>query len=165
MTERRPKPPRKIRLRLADVPRHLRALAHAVDAFADEDDFAVAARSHDPDVLARVYAVERPFELLANYAVELARLGVVAGGLRDGETDATAKATFLLMRDHGVIGSALCERLIDVHDLRNELEHEYPDVRARRVYRAAREVESVVRDYFRRYLTWLDALGFDVPKV
>lgn len=163
--DERPRPPRDIRVRLADVPRHLNALRYALDVFPDEDAYAEAARAKDPEVLLRVYAVERPFELLDNYAVELAKLGLEAAGLRDANADMPASACFRLLRDEGAIGKELCERLVDVHELRNQLAHEYPDVRGRRIYLAARELDLIVRDYFRRYLKWLAALGFDVPQV
>src|ERR687896_2091914 len=97
--------PREIRVRLVDVPRHLRALEYALEQFEDEDDFAEAARSKDPRQLARVYAVERPFELLDNYNVELARLGLVEAGLRAVDDTATAKSNFSLLADGGVRSS------------------------------------------------------------
>ena len=53
-----------------------------------------------------VYAVERPFELLDNYNVEVVRLGMVEAGLRQVDDDATAKSNFSLLADGGVRSSA-----------------------------------------------------------
>jgi uncharacterized protein YutE (UPF0331/DUF86 family) len=159
-----PKPlPREFRLRLVDVPRHLRALEFALEQFDDEDDFAEAARSKDPRELGRVYAVERPFELLDNYNVELARLGLVEAGLRAVDDTATAKSNFWLLADGGVIPKTLADRLIDVHELRNQLAHEYPDVRARQVYEAAHALRAAVAPYYDALVKWLASLGFAVP--
>src|SRR5438067_5509870 len=66
------KPPRAIRTRLADVPRHYKALGYALEQFGGEEEYVAAASSTDPRELARVYAVERPFELLEKYVIELA---------------------------------------------------------------------------------------------
>ena len=154
--------PREIRVRLVDVPRHLRALEYALEQFEDEDDFAEAAGSKDPRQLAMVYAVERPFELLDNYNVELTRLGLVEAGLRQVDDDATAKSNFWLLADGGVIPKTLADRLIDVHELR-KLAHEYPDVRARQVYEAAHALRAAVAPLFDALLKWLAKLGFAVP--
>lgn len=163
MTDPRPPIPRDVRVRLADVPRHLNGLRHALEAFATEDDYVEAARSRDPAVLLGVYAVERPFELLENYMVELTERGLAAAGAREEGADPSAASSFRLLRDEGVLSKSLCERLVDLHRLRNDLVHEYPDVKGRRLYRAATELDATAREYFSRYLKWLDELGFDVP--
>jgi uncharacterized protein YutE (UPF0331/DUF86 family) len=156
--------PREIRIRLVDVPRHLRALEFALEQFEDEDEFAEAARSKDPRELGSVYAVERPFELLDNYNVELARRGLIEACLRRVDDDATAKSNFWLLADGGVIPKTLADRLIDVHELRNQLAHEYPDVRARQVYEAAYALRAAVAPFFDALLKWLARPGFAVPR-
>jgi uncharacterized protein YutE (UPF0331/DUF86 family) len=158
------KAPREIRLRLGDVPRHYKALGYALEQFADAEAYAAAATSTDPRELARAYAVERPFELLENYVVELTHRGLVAAGVVAAGETTTGRANLRLLAGEGVITKALADRLIRVHDLRNQLVHEYPDVKAHRLYDAALDLPELVRQFVRRYLEWLADLGFDVPR-
>src|ERR687888_446551 len=80
--------PPPIVIRLNDLRRHFEALRHAMGTFGEDfeaDAFRAASLSHDPAELASVYAVERPFELLDNYIVELAAEGLSAAGVAIGD--------------------------------------------------------------------------------
>lgn len=158
------KPPRPIRTRLADVPRHYKALGYALEQFESEDVYVAAATSTDPKELARVYAVERPFELLENYVIELAHRGLIEAGVITAVDSTTGREDLRSLAASGVITKTLRDRLLELHELRNQLVHEYPDVKAHRLYAAATGLLPLVRDFIARYLSWLAALGFDVPK-
>ena len=158
------KPPRAIRTRLTDIPRHYKALGYALEQFESEEEYVAAATSRDPRQLARAYAVERPFELLENYVIELAHRGLVETGAIAAEDLTSGREDLRSLTDRGVITKTLRDRLVELHDLRNQLVHEYPDVKAHRLYKAALALLPVVREFMSRYLSWLADLGFEVPK-
>jgi uncharacterized protein YutE (UPF0331/DUF86 family) len=158
------KPPRAIRTRLIDVPRHYNALGYALEQFESEEEYVAAATSKDPRDLARAYAVERPFEVLENYVIELAHRGLVETGAIAADASTTGREDLRSLGDSGVIPKTLRDRLVEFHDLRNQLVHEYPDVKAHRLYNAAIALLPAVRDFMSRYLTWLADLGFEVPR-
>lgn len=132
--------------------------------FGDDFDlelFAAASASEDPDELIRAYAVERPFELLDNYVIELAAAGLVEALVyQPGSVPSSGIAVLRALRDAGVISAERCTRLERIHRVRSELQHAYPDVRAHAVHEAAHllvvELPGLVRDY----QGWLRTLGF-----
>jgi uncharacterized protein YutE (UPF0331/DUF86 family) len=141
------------RTRLRDIPRHLRAL-QSILATTDEDRYSAAARSSDPSVLTRdVYPLERAFEILIGYIVELAQIGVEA--LEIEPRDAVRSLRTLV--DRGAVTRARAERLVAVYRARNALVHQYPDVRARLVYEAADALDTETAPFVRDYTPWLIA--------
>jgi len=157
------RPPIQIRVRLADIPRHYKTLGFALEQFADAAAYRDAAASDDPEQLVRVYAVERPFELLEAYVIELAVLGLAAAGLQSSGDEPTGRRALLLLADNDVVSASLAHRLIRVHELRNQLVLEYPDLKAGQPYVAAREFLPLLQRFVRRYLVWLKKLGYAVP--
>jgi uncharacterized protein YutE (UPF0331/DUF86 family) len=138
---------------LRDIPRHLRALQSLL-ASTDEERFANAARSPDPDVLTRdVYPLERAFEIISNYVAELAKAAVVFLGLEPQD----AVQNLRRLADEGAIARSRSDRLIDVHRTRNSLAHQYPDVRARIVLQAAATLEREVGPFLRDFTRWFSA--------
>lgn len=153
-----------IRTRLADTPRHYRALGYGLSAFEGASAYIAAATSNDPAELSRIYAVERPFELLENYVIELGRMGLEEASIVQPGGEISGRKVLRALADEGVISQALRDRLSAIHDLRNQLAHEYPDVRASRVYDAAAALQPLVQQFVRRYLEWLATIGFTVPR-
>lgn len=140
-----------VRARLRDIPRHLRAL-QSVLATTDEGRYSDTARSSDPDVLTRdVYPLERAFEIIGNYVVELARSGVEVIGLEPQN----AVLNLRRLADEGATSRSRAQQLIDVHRTRNNLTHQYPDVRARMVFEAAGILEREVGPFLRDFTPWL----------
>jgi uncharacterized protein YutE (UPF0331/DUF86 family) len=140
-----------VRARLRDIPRHLRALQSLL-ATTDEDRYSDAARSSDPDVLTRdVYPLERAFEIIGNYVVELAKSAVELIGLepQDGVSNLRRLA------DEGALSRSRAAQLIDVHRTRNNLTHQYPDVHARMVFEAAEILERETGPFLRDLTRWL----------
>jgi uncharacterized protein YutE (UPF0331/DUF86 family) len=152
--------PLDVRARLRDTPRHLRALQSLLAATNDEQ-YASVAKSSDPDALARdVYPLERAFEIISNYVVELAEAGVVEGL---GQAPRDAVQNLRLLADEGAITRTRLERLIDVHRTRNNMTQQYPDVRARMIFEAAEILEAETGPFLRDYTHWfIDKLGPDI---
>lgn len=132
--------------------------------FGDDFDlgaFEAASAANDPDELVRVYAVERPFELLDNYVIELATEGLVtAGVLEAGEDPGGGIAVLRRLRDANVISRARCDRLERVHRVRSEIQHEYPDVRSHSVHEAAQLLTAELPGFLADFARWLRVLGF-----
>ena len=148
--------PRGIQVRLADVRRHYEALAYVLDQ-ATKEQFMQAARQADPvELAAHVYPLERAFEILGNYAAELNELGLREAGLAPGDRPANLR---LIVREK-VIGAARGRRWRGILEARNELQHEYPDVRAAGIYEAASVLADDLPGYLRDYVAWMRRLGF-----
>lgn len=143
--------PTAVRTRLRDIPRHLRALSSLL-AGIDADRFVAASTNSDPDVLARdVYPLERAYEILANYAAELASVSLETAGL---ETT-SAPANLRRLAEAGAISKARAERMVTVLQKRNALVHAYPDVRAHTVHDAATVLEQELGPFVRELTRWL----------
>jgi hypothetical protein len=148
--------PRKIKVRLADVRRHYEALALALER-TSLDDFASASDLADPELLVRsVYPIERGFEILSNYVAELNELALEEAGNEPGDRPTNLR----LLERNGVISSGRRRRLRAALDARNELQQEYPDVRAAGVYQDARGLVEELPGYLGDYVAWLRRLGF-----
>ena len=149
--------PRDIRLRLADAGSHYRALGLALDEISAAD-YEHALRTRDAAALTRhAYPIGRSFEILDNYVIELARLGLDAAGK---DSTGSAPAVLQRLRAESVISEARRGKLSDVNDRRKELQHEYPDARAALVYEAAQVLAAELPGFFRDYAAWLRKLGF-----
>jgi uncharacterized protein YutE (UPF0331/DUF86 family) len=134
-----------------------------MEAFGDDfslDAFTAASGSSDPEELARVYAVERPLELLENYVVELAAAGIELAGLRGPGEPASGIRDLRHLQAEGVVSRRRCDRLVRLHEIRNMLVHEYPDLRARTVHEAAGLLVVELPGFLRDYGAWLRSLGY-----
>jgi len=155
-----PQLPREIRVRLADARSHYRALVLALEQISAAD-YEQALRTREAAALTQhAYPLERPFEILDNYVVELVRAGLDLAGK---ESTGTASAILKRLHGEGVISGARRTKLRDVHDRRNELQHEYPDARAALVYDAATVLVAELPGFFRDYARWIRELGFSEP--
>jgi uncharacterized protein YutE (UPF0331/DUF86 family) len=148
--------PRKIAVRLADLRRHYEALAHLLEQTSAEQ-FVRASRLDDSEALGRyVYPLERAFEILCNYVAELNELGLEAAGLTAGDRSTNLR----LLEREKVLGAERSRRWRAILEARNELQHEYPDIRAAGVYQAAVELADDLPRYMRDYVGWMRRLGF-----
>jgi hypothetical protein len=148
--------PRKIAVRLADLRRHYEALGHVLEQTSREE-FIRASRLADPEALTgRVYPLERAFEILSNYIAELNELGLAEAGLEPGDRPANLR---LLQREQ-VLSAGRTRRWRGILEARNELQHEYPDIRASGIYEAASELAGDFPAYVRVYVAWMQRLGF-----
>lgn len=148
--------PRPIALRIADVHRHYAALALALEQ-TSKDQFVEAARlSEGRELLQHVYPLERAFEILCNYVAELNELGLAEAGI----TPVDRLTNLRLLDREGIISGQRAKRLRSVMGARNDLQHEYPDVRAAGTYQAAGDLLTELPGYLRAYVTWMRRLGF-----
>jgi uncharacterized protein YutE (UPF0331/DUF86 family) len=65
-----------------------------------------------------------------------------------------------LLEREKVLGSERVRRWRAILGTRNELQHEYPDVRAAGVYQAAVDLSDDFPAYIRAYVRWMRRLGF-----
>jgi uncharacterized protein YutE (UPF0331/DUF86 family) len=148
--------PRKIAVRLADVRRHYEALGHILEQTTREE-FIRASRLAEPEALAgRVYPLERAFEILSNYVAELNELGLTEAGLEPGDRPTNLR----LLQQERVLSAPRTRRWRGILEARNDLQHEYPDIRAPGIYEAASELAADFPAYVRDYVAWLQQLGF-----
>lgn len=166
--ENRPTPlPRNIAVRLADVRPRLEALRYAMDtfgaAFPAEAFESAATGGDDPEKLTYVHAVERGFELLEGYIIDLAAAGLQLAGLQEPEVQVSGPETLRRLQAAGVISGERCRRLIGLRRTRNLIVHEYPEVRARLVHEAVEQLVVELPGFLRDYDTWLRRLGYGAP--
>lgn len=103
-----------------------------------------------------IYPIERPFEIVDDYIVELAQLGLEEMGLPTGD----APFNLRQLENDGVVGKALRRKIADIHRVRNEAQHDYPDVRAKVIYEAAKELTAEAPKFLSAYARWLRARGY-----
>ncbi len=121
-------------------------------------EFGNAARLRTPAALTQhVYPIERAFEIICNYVAELNDLGLRAAGVTP---EGTQRGNLRQLVELGVMSQALGLELDRAVTARNELTHDYPDVRAARLYNAAEALSAAAPLYATAYATWLRALGF-----
>lgn len=78
-------------------------------------------------------AVERSAELVQNYVAELAQAAVKLTGLPTPtmpDDGSRPQRAFESLRASGVIGAALCKRLIRAHKRRSLIQHAHPGLAA-----------------------------------
>ena len=151
--------PTPIAQRLSGIVTNYRTLQLTLDEVSP-DRYREGLRSRDPRKLkSDVYPLERAFEVAANYVVELVRLGLRELGIAtaDGPTDLHA------FRAAGAISQRLCDQLVQIHRARNDLAHDYPDLRASAIYEASELQIKVIPVFLREYTRWLRAQRFAAP--
>lgn len=142
--------PREVRVRIRDIPRHLRAFRLALSR-TSEERLVDAMRSGDEEVLlAEVYPIERPLELLDNYIGELTMIGLEDAG----EPLGSGVENLRRLAELGGVATSRAERLIEVHRTRNDLEHQYPDVAAAGIFEAAGILSKDISPFLSEYLRW-----------
>jgi 7-keto-8-aminopelargonate synthetase-like enzyme len=148
---------------LGDLPRQYAALENAMGAFGEDFDlqqFKVAYNTtEDMEAYNRVQAVERAVGRLQNCVGQLADAGAKLARLPRppmATGGSEAQQAFEALRDAGVIGQALCRRLVTAQTARTRIEHSYVQTPAGDVHRAATLVRVAARDYASSYRTWIE---------
>jgi uncharacterized protein YutE (UPF0331/DUF86 family) len=124
------------------------------------EEYQAGLHGQDPVALKDVvFPLERAYELNSNLLVELTGLGLAELGLPsiDGPRDLAAFARA------GVISARLADQLVMIHRARNELTHDYPDLRASVLYPACQELVKLLPAFLRSYTRWLRTLGYAAP--
>jgi uncharacterized protein YutE (UPF0331/DUF86 family) len=153
----RPPLPTPIKTRLAETGKHALALKRLLEHTSKQEFVAAVAEGSTDALLTKVYPLERGFEILVNFVVELAALGLqLAEIVPDGSS---AKVLKQLEAEH-VISKSRRERLAAIYRARSEMQHAYPDVGANATYDAARSLLDELAGFFRDYARWLRELGY-----
>lgn len=149
---------------LADLPRHREQLDAAMAQFGEDfdlDAYLAAWSSADPRVRNEVASSIREFEVLQNHLFSLAQLGF-REAQRLGAVESSSSGTpFGRLRDLNVVSSRLCEQLERLQDLRNRLQHVYPQVRPEEVHEGVRALRAEVSRFVDGYERWLSGLDRD----
>jgi uncharacterized protein YutE (UPF0331/DUF86 family) len=103
-----------------------------------------------------VYPIERGFEILCNYVAELNELALKEAEIEPGDRPTSLR----LVEGEKAISSSRRRKLGGAFEARNRLAHEYPDLPAADVYRAARDLVGELPGYAADYVAWLRRLGF-----
>src|SRR5437868_5273065 len=148
---------------LEDLPRQYAALENAMAAFGEDFDLqqfkAAYDTTEDMDAYNRVQAVERAVGRVQNYVGELADAGAKLVGLPRPPMESggsQAQQAFEALRDAGVIGRGLCNKLVRAQNARTRIEHTYVQTPAGDVHRAAMLVRDAARDFIRSYRSWIE---------
>lgn len=149
--------PTPIKTRLAETRKHALALKALLEGTTKEA-FVAAARDGSPGALIEtVYPVERAFEILTNFVVELAELGLQ---LAEIVPDSSSAKVLRQLETERVVSKSRRARLAAIYRARSELQHAYPDVGAQATYDAARALLDELGGFFGDYARWLRELGY-----
>lgn len=149
--------PAPIKTRLAEARKHALALKTILEG-TTEARYLAAARSGSAEALvSTVYPLERAFEILANFVVELAEEGLEVAGI---VPDSSGAKVLRQLETAKVISRNRREKLAAIHGVRNEMQHLYPDIRAQTVHGAAAALLHELGGFFADYGSWLRKLGY-----
>jgi uncharacterized protein YutE (UPF0331/DUF86 family) len=150
--------PRGTAKRLRDLRLHWETLEWALSEIGDvfrRDIFVAAATSTDPAERTKVFAIERGFEVLVNTMNQLAQAALVDFGIRKPGEDFSANAAYRDLQNEGILSAERCDRLMELNRTRNELQHDYPIVRADRLYDAVSLLRAEFGPFMRNYSRWV----------
>ena len=149
--------PTPIKTRLAETRKHALALKALVEGTTREEFVAAVAHGSPDALVTTVYPLERAFEILVNFVIELAHFGLqLAQIVPEGSG---AKVLDQLAAE-GVISKSRRDMLAAIYRARNEMQHAYPDVGAQATYDAAGALLDEFGGFFGDYARWLRGLGF-----
>jgi len=115
--------------------------------------------SSEPVNVNAIGAIERGIEKVANYINELTSFGLEMAEVKDDSAPLNAKKDLEKLLETGAISRALAEDLQDLRELRKNLAHDYPGVRAQSVRDAALIAADRYPDFEQAFRKWKDA-GF-----
>jgi uncharacterized protein YutE (UPF0331/DUF86 family) len=153
----RPPLPTPIKTRLAETRKHALALKGLLEGTTKETFAAAVAEGSADALVTTVYPLERAFEILVNFIVELAELGLQ---LAEIVPDASSARVLKQLEKEGVISKSRRERLAVIYRARSEMQHAYPDVGAHQTYDAAQSLLDELGGFFRDYARWLRELSY-----
>lgn len=158
---RRSKQRRRIDDSLSVIPAHRRALVAAMAEFGDDFDrapFAAAFDSEDAAEINRVQAVLGNFVTIVNALATIAH-NAYADAVRLGIAVETEGGRYERLEQLGAVSTSRRAALQGLTNMRNRLQHVYPDIRAEEVRAAVRllldQLPAIAAD-LERLLTQLD---------
>jgi uncharacterized protein YutE (UPF0331/DUF86 family) len=153
----RPPLPTPIKTRLAESRKHALALKALLEATPKEAFVEAVAEGSVDALVTKVYPLERAFEILVNFVVELAGLGLQLAEL---VPEGSSARVLEQLEAEGVVSKSRRDRLVAIYRVRNEMQHAYPDVAVQATYDAARSLLDELGGFFNDYARWLRKLGY-----
>jgi len=157
----------RIDARLAEIPRHLAALRETMAGIGEEfslEEVEAVYDSDEPRVLNQALAIERGFEILQNYIVELAVNGLILAGLRSEQEIPNAPRDLQRLADANVIAGERCKRLIQTQRLRNLMQHEYASSTAEHTHEGVSLLVAELPGFLDDYGRWLESFEGATPE-
>ena len=142
--------------RLASMRRHRDALELALQQTTEQQFIDAAMNGPAVAYNQHVAPIENGFINLTNFVADLNEAAL----LEAGETPVNRPQNLKLLHSLGVIEQARVDRWRRLFALRNQLQHEYPDVAAGATYRAAEDLVGDLPGYLNDYGAWLVSRGF-----
>lgn len=150
---------RAITLRLEDVHRQYAALQHAMAEFGSDFDRGSFSRAFETADDLHAYncaqAVTQAFTTVQNYVAELAASGAELAGLR-GKAGPNTVRDLGLLRDHRIISATLCQRLSDAQNIRNAVQHSYPELGADDLHEAVLALHNALSSFVAKFSRWIE---------
>jgi len=144
--------------RLGPERRALEAAVFAVSADVDLQEFVDAFNSASDERLNQSRAVERNFEIIHNYLLEIIRIGLELQGELQHSDRANAPRDVRTIQRLGVVDRRNADLLIKLHEVRSGLQHWYPDIVGTEVHSAVTDLLASL-GYLERILgAWINEM-------
>lgn len=146
-------------LRLGPERRALEAAVFSVSPTVDLQEFVEAFSSASDERLNQSRAVERNFEIIHNYLMEIIRFGLELSGEIQHADRANAPRDVRTVQRLGVIDRRHGDLLIKLHEVRSGLQHWYPDIVGTEVHTAVTALLESLGYLERTLRKWIEQLG------
>ncbi len=112
----------------------------------------------DERALNQARSVERNFEVLHNFYVEMVRFGEVLDGRLDRTASLNAPRDVDSAQRAGRLSKPIADMLLRWHQVRSTLQHDYPDIVAVRIHEAIVELDAQRGSLKRAFEDWRSTL-------
>lgn len=150
----------KLVTRLERLPRERRMLVASLSAISPDYDLGAvvaAYNSADDDRVNVVRMVERNFEVIHNFLVEIIRYGLELDGSREHSATLNAPRDIDELRRRKVLTKSQAQTLTRVHEVRSGLQHWYPDMVGPEIHQAITDLLSDLAPITQRLRGWYEA--------
>jgi hypothetical protein len=145
--------------RLGPERRALEAAVFAVSPEVDLQEFVDAFNAASDERLNQTRAVERNFEIIHNYLVEIIRFGLELSGELQRSDRANAPRDVRTIQRLGIVDRRHADLLIKLHEVRSGLQHWYPDIVGTEVHAAVEDLLGSLGYLERTLRAWHEGLG------
>ena len=156
-----------INARLTAIPNTYEELLHAAAMVGEPlsaEAVLAALESQDPARRSYVGALERAIEKLINFIGEIADRGLLEAGRAGHPSANTEGKSFDRLREAGVISRRQRDRLVQLVDVRNIIQHDYVEASPAQVTEAVRILRQDIHAVIRALDWWIkeiDRIGGD----
>ena len=148
---------RKIETRLSRLPGERRVLEAGLSEISPDHDigpFVDAYNSARDRDLMKVRAVERSFEVIHNYVVEIVQYCLDLEGELGRESSANAPRDINNAKRLGRLNQQLATQVIRLHEVRGGLQHWYPDMVGQELHRGITDLLKVFAPLLAALQSW-----------